>query len=87
MQYRSLPPARPIALEFVPNALPEPANSGHVTFTFGRYDDGGWGVVRADEHYAGEVMGISGTVDRTTTVLHARHYATIEEARRAMQAG
>jgi hypothetical protein len=78
--------SRPTKLEFVPNVLPKPATTGKVTFTYGAYDDGGWGVVRIDEHYSGHMLLTSGTTDRTT-ILRARHYATVEEARRALQAG
>jgi hypothetical protein len=79
--------SRPLRLECVPNVIAKPASSGKATYTFGRYDEGGFGVTRIDEHFAGRMLLISGTYDRTTTISHVKHYATIEDARRAMQAG
>lgn len=72
--------------EFVPNVAPKPANAGKVSYTFGRHDDGGWGVARTEEHYSGRVMLISGTLDRTTTITRVKHYASLDEGRRALAA-
>jgi hypothetical protein len=77
---------RPIAIEFEPNVFAEPAIGGQLTFTFGSFDDGSWGVVRTAVHYTTEITGIAGTADLVTTVLHAKHYSTLEEGRRALRA-
>jgi hypothetical protein len=79
--------SRVTKLEFVPNVFPKPATSAKVTYTFGRYDDGGWGIARVDEHYTGRMLMISGSLDRTITISHGKHVASVDEARRAIQAG
>jgi hypothetical protein len=79
--------SRVARLDFVPNVFPKPATSAKVTYTFARHDDGGWGVARIEEHYAGRMLMISGTADRTTTITHAKRVASVDEARRAIQAG
>lgn len=75
------------ALEFVLNVAPKPATEAKATYTYGRRDDGSWGVTHIEEHYAGHVLAIKGTFDRVTTVLHVKHFATVDEGRRALQAG
>lgn len=74
-------------MEFIPNVPPKPATEARVAYTYGRHDDGSWGAVRIEEHYAGHVLLVSGTLDRTTTVPHVKHFATLEEGRQALQAG
>jgi len=74
-------------IEFVPNVPPKPASTGKATYTYGRHDDGSWGIIRIEEHYEGHVLLISGSLDRTTTVLRTKHFATLDEARRAAQSG
>ncbi|MEA2785875.1 MAG: hypothetical protein QOF71_1979 [Candidatus Eremiobacteraeota bacterium] len=76
--------ARPIKLEFAPYSVAPPANTESLVYTYGRSDDGGWGVVRIEDHLSGQMMGMTGTADRTTTFTHVRHFATVEDARRAL---
>jgi len=76
--------ARPIKLEFTPYSVAPPANAESLVYTYGRSDDGGWGIVRIEDHLSGQLMGMTGTADRTTTFTNVRHYATVEDARRAL---
>lgn len=78
--------ARVVKVELVPNVAPKPATSAKLVVSYGQRDDGGWGPLRFEQHYAGRVLMISGTADRVTTVVRARRFATVDEARRAMQA-
>jgi hypothetical protein len=76
--------ARPIKLEFTPYSVAPPATAESVVYTYGRSDDGGWGIARMEGHSSGQFMGMTGTADRTTTITNTRHFATVEDARRAL---
>ncbi|MEA2719886.1 MAG: hypothetical protein QOJ39_1750 [Candidatus Eremiobacteraeota bacterium] len=77
--------SRVTKLDFVPNVFPKSATAAKVTYTFGRHDDGGWGTARVEEHYSGRMLMISGTADRITTIAHAKHVASVDEGRKAIQ--
>ena len=78
---------RPLKLEFTPNVLPKFATSAKLTYTFGPHDEGGWGIVRIEEHYTGRMLLISGSADNTTTMVRVKRFATVDAARKAIEAG
>jgi hypothetical protein len=72
-------------VEFIPNVLPKFTNEAKMTYTYGRHEDGSWGLLKTQEHYLGRMMMISGGVERTITISEAKHYTTADEARHALQ--
>jgi hypothetical protein len=63
-----------LELTYTPNVLPEHANSGTVTETFGQALAGLWTIVRIDRVYAGRVLFVGGHGTVTETLDHFHHF-------------
>src|ERR1700677_624911 len=65
-------------LEYTPNVLPEHANTGLVTETFGQALPGLWTIVRIDRTYSGRVFFVGGHGTVTEVLDHFHHFTDAE---------
>jgi hypothetical protein len=61
-------------LEYTPNVLPDRANTGLVTETFGQALPGLWTIVRIDRTYSGRVLFVGGHGTVTEVLDHFHHF-------------
>jgi hypothetical protein len=63
-----------LELTYTPNVLPDHANSGTVTETFGQALAGLWTIVRVDRVYSGRMLFVAGHGTVTETLDHFHHF-------------
>ena len=65
-------------LTYTPNVLPDHANSGTVTETFGQALPGLWTIMRIDREYSGRMLFVSGRGVVTEVLDHFHHFTNAE---------
>lgn len=66
-----------LELTYTPNVLPDHANSGTVTETFGQALAGLWTIVRIDRVYSGRVLFVGGHGTVTETLDQFHHFTNV----------
>ncbi|MGA7746258.1 MAG: hypothetical protein WCC70_11585 [Candidatus Aquilonibacter sp.] len=65
-------------LTYTPNVLPDHANSGMISETFGQALPGLWTIVRIDRDYSGRVLFVTGHGTVTEVLDHFHHFTNAE---------